>query len=302
MSTPWKGVFPAVTTKFKEDFSLDYAGTQNGINAQIEAGVHGIITTGSLGESSTLSYEEKQEILRIAVETAGGRVPVLMGVAQNTTAEACRAVEDGQVNGADGFMLLPAMLYPADRRETLAHFRTVANAAGKPIMIYNNPVAYKVDCTVDMLEELADEEMFVAVKESSDDVRRVTDIVNRLGDHYQLFTGVDNLAMESLLMGSVGWVAGLVCAFPEETVAIYNLIQAGRIAEAREIYRWFKPLLDLDVNVKLVQNIKLAEVAVGLGTETTRPPRLPLVGAEREFVLKVIQTALDNRPDVSDFV
>ena len=302
MSTPWKGVFPAVTTKFKEDFSLDYAGTQNGINAQIEAGVHGIITTGSLGESSTLSYEEKQEVLRIAVETADGRVPVLMGVAQNTTAEACRAVEDGQVNGADGFMLLPAMLYAADRRETLAHFRTVAKAAGKPIMIYNNPVAYKVDCTVDMLEELADEEMFVAVKESSDDVRRVTDIVNRLGDRYQLFTGVDNLAMESLLMGSDGWVAGLVCAFPEETVAVYNLIQAGRIAEARDIYRWFRPLLDLDVNVKLVQNIKLAEVAVGLGTETTRPPRLPLVGAEREHVLKVIQTALDNRPDVSDFV
>jgi len=302
MSTPWKGVFPAVTTKFKEDFSLDYAGTQNGINAQIEAGVHGIITTGSLGESSTLSYEEKQEVLRIAVETADGRVPVLMGVAQNTTAEACRAVEDGQVNGADGFMLLPAMLYPADRRETIAHFRTVAEAAGKPIMIYNNPVAYKVDCTVDMLEELADEEMFVAVKESSDDVRRVTDIVNRLGDRYQLFTGVDNLAMESLLMGSDGWVAGLVCAFPEETVAVYNLVQAGRIAEAREIYRWFRPLLDLDVNVKLVQNIKLAEVAVGLGTETTRPPRLPLVGEERKFVLNVIQTALDNRPDVSDFV
>ncbi len=302
MSTPWKGVFPAVTTKFKEDFSLDYAGTQNGINAQIEAGVHGIITTGSLGESSTLSYEEKQEVLRIAVETADGRVPVLMGVAQNTTAEACRAVEDGQVNGADGFMLLPAMLYPADRRETIAHFRTVAEAAGKPIMIYNNPVAYKVDCTVDMLEELADEEMFVAVKESSDDVRRVTDIVNRLGDRYQLFTGVDNLAMESLLMGSDGWVAGLVCAFPEETVAVYNLVQAGRIAEARDIYRWFRPLLDLDVNVKLVQNIKLAEVAVGLGTETTRPPRLPLVGEERKFVLNVIQTALDNRPDVSDFV
>lgn len=302
MSTPWKGVFPAVTTKFKEDFSLDYAGTQNGINAQIEAGVHGIITTGSLGESSTLSYEEKQEVLRLAVETADGRVPVLMGVASNTTAEACRAVEDGQVNGADGFMLLPAMLYAADRRETLAHFRTVAEAAGKPIMIYNNPVAYKVDCTVDMLEELADEEMFVAVKESSDDVRRVTDIVNRLGDRYQLFTGVDNLAMESLLMGSDGWVAGLVCAFPEETVAVYNLIQAGRIAEAREIYRWFRPLLDLDVNTKLVQNIKLAEVAVGLGTETTRPPRLPLVGAERERVLQVIQTALDNRPDVSDFV
>ncbi len=302
MSTDWKGVFPAVTTKFKDDFSLDYAGTQKGVNAQIDAGVHGIVTTGSLGESSTLSYEEKQEVLRIAVETADGRVPVLMGVAFNTTAEACRAVEEAQLNGADGFMVLPAMLYPADRRETLAHFRTVADAAGKPIMIYNNPVAYTVDCTVDMLEELADESMFVAIKESSDDVRRITDIVNRLGDRYQLFTGVDNLGMESLLMGAVGWVAGLVCAFPQETVAIYNLLQAGRIAEAREIYRWFKPLLDLDVNVKLVQNIKLAEVATGLGTETVRPPRLPLVGEERERVLAIIQEGLDNRPDVSDFV
>jgi len=302
MSVDWKGVFPAVTTKFKDDYSLDYAGTQKGIEAQLKAGVHGIITTGTLGEASTLTFQEKQEVLRIAVETVGGKVPVLMGVAQNTTLEACHDVEDGQVNGADGFMLLPAMLYASDRRETLTHFRTVAQASGKPIMIYNNPVSYKVDCTVDMLEELADEIMLVAIKESSDDVRRITDIVNRLGDRYQLFTGVDNLAMESLLMGAVGWVAGLVCAFPEETVAIYNLIQAGRISEARDIYRWFKPLLDLDVNVKLVQNIKLAEVAVGLGTELTRPPRLPLVGAERENVLAIIQSALDTRPDVSDFV
>ncbi|MDA1028094.1 MAG: dihydrodipicolinate synthase family protein [Bacteroidetes bacterium] len=302
MSEDWKGVFPAVTTKFKDDYSLDYAGTQKGIEAQLKAGVHGIITTGTLGEAGTLSFQEKQEVLRIAVETVNGRVPVLMGVAQNTTLEACHAVEDGQVNGADGFMLLPAMLYAADRRETLTHFRTVAGASGKPIMIYNNPIAYKVDCTVDMLEELADEVMLVAIKESSDDVRRITDIVNRLGDRYQLFTGVDNLAMESLLMGADGWVAGLVCAFPEETVAIYNLIQSGRVAEAREIYRWFKPLLDLDVNTKLVQNIKLAEVAVGLGTETTRPPRLPLIGAEREHVLGIIQAALDNRPDVSDYV
>jgi len=302
MSTNWKGVFPAVTTKFKDDFSLDYAGTQKGIEAQLKAGVHGIITTGTLGEASTLTFQEKQEVLRIAVETAGGKVPVLMGVAQNTTLEACHAVEDGQVNGADGFMLLPAMLYAADRRETMTHFRTVAQASGKPIMIYNNPVNYTVDCTVDMLEELADEDMLVAIKESSDDVRRITEIVNRLGDRYQIFTGVDNLAMESLVMGAVGWVAGLVCAFPEETVAIYNLIQSGRIAEARDIYRWFRPLLDLDVNTKLVQNIKLAEVAVGLGTELTRPPRLPLIGDEREFVQGVIRKALDNRPDVSDYV
>jgi 4-hydroxy-tetrahydrodipicolinate synthase len=225
-----------------------------------------------------------------------------MGAAFNTTMELCQALEDGQVNGADGFMVLPAMLYAADRRETIEHFRSAARASGKPIMIYNNPIGYKVDCTVDMLEELADEDMLVAIKESSDDVRRITDIVNHLGDRYALFTGVDNLAMESLMMGAVGWVAGLVCAFPEETVAIYNLVQAGRIAEARDIYRWFKPLLDLDVNVKLVQNIKLAEVATGLGTELTRPPRLPLVGEERASVLKVIRDAMDLRPDVSDYV
>jgi 1-pyrroline-4-hydroxy-2-carboxylate deaminase len=302
MSIDWKGVFPAVTTKFKDDFSIDYAGTQKGVEAQIKAGCHGIITTGSLGESSTLSFGEKQEVLRLAVEVADGRVPVLMGAAFNTTMELCQALEDGQVNGADGFMVLPAMLYPSDRRETIAHFRAAAQATGKPIMIYNNPIAYTVDCTVDMLEELADEDMLVAIKESSGDVRRITDIINRLGDRYTLFTGVDNLAMESLLMGAVGWVAGLVCAFPEETVAIYNLIQSGRIAEARDIYRWFKPLLDLDVNVKLVQNIKLAEVATGLGTELTRPPRLPLVGEEREFVLGVIRDAMDSRPDVSDYV
>ncbi|MBT3448237.1 MAG: dihydrodipicolinate synthase family protein [Bacteroidetes Order II. Incertae sedis bacterium] len=302
MSINWKGVFPAVTTKFKDDYSLDYAGTQKGVEAQIAAGCHGIITTGTLGEASTLSYEEKQEVLRIAVETANGRVPVLMGAAFNTTMELCQALEDGQVNGADGFMVLPAMLYAADRRETIEHFRSAARASGKPIMIYNNPIGYKVDCTVDMLEELADEDMLVAIKESSDDVRRITDIVNHLGDRYALFTGVDNLAMESLMMGAVGWVAGLVCAFPEETVAIYNLVQAGRIAEARDIYRWFKPLLDLDVNVKLVQNIKLAEVATGLGTELTRPPRLPLVGEERASVLKVIRDAMDLRPDVSDYV
>lgn len=302
MSTDWRGVFPAVTTKFKDDLSLDYAGIQKGVEAQISAGVHGIVTSGTLGEASSLSFEEKLEVLRVAVETSGGRVPVIMSVAQNTTAEACRAVEDGQINGADGFMVLPAMLYHSDRRETIVHFRAVAKASGKPIMIYNNPLAYKVDCTVDMLEELADEEMFVAIKESSDDIRRVTEIKNRLGDRYLLFTGVDNIAMESLLMGADGWVAGLVCAFPEETVAIYNLIRANRVAEAREIYRWFRPLLDLDVSVKLVQNIKLAEAIVGLGTELTRPPRLGLVGEERASVEGVIRTALNNRPDVSDYV
>lgn len=302
MSIDWRGVFPAVTTNFNENMSLDYGGFSKLVRAQIDAGVHGIVVTGSLGENSTLDYEEKQEVLRIAVEAAEGRVPVLMGVAENTTARACQAVEDGMVNGADGFMVLPAMLYAADRRETIAHFRAVADASGKPIMIYNNPVAYKVDTTPEMFEELADEEMFVAIKESSDDVRRITEIRNRVGDRYRLFTGVDNLALESLMLGADGWVAGLVCAFPEETVAIWNLVRAERYAEAREIYAWFRPLLDLDVNVKLVQNIKLAQKMVGLGTETTRPPRLPLTGDERDFVEGVIRAALDTRPDVSDWV
>jgi len=302
MSTPWKGVFPAITTKFKEDLSLDYNAMERHVEAQLDGGVHGIVVTGTLGENGSLSFEEKQEVLRIVAEAVNGRVPVLMGIAETTTRRACQAVEDGMVNGADGFMVLPAMLYASDRRETMAHFRAVARASGKPIMIYNNPVLYKVDTTPEMFAELADEEMFVALKESSDDVRRVTDIYNACGDRYQIFTGVDNIALESLAAGAVGWVAGLVCAFPRETVAIYNLVQAGRLAEARDIYRWFKPLLDLDVHAKLVQNIKLAEKVVGIGTEHVRPPRLPLVGEERTHVEKVIRTALDNRPDVSDYV
>lgn len=302
MSTPWKGVFPAITTKFKEDLSLDYGAMERHVEAQLDGGVHGIVVTGTLGENGSLSFEEKQEVLRIVAEAVNGRVPVLMGIAETTTRLACQAVEDGMVNGADGFMVLPAMLYASDRRETMAHFRAVARASGKPIMIYNNPVLYKVDTTPEMFAELADEEMFVALKESSDDVRRVTEIHNACGDRYQIFTGVDNIALESLAAGAVGWVAGLVCAFPRETVAIYNLVQAGRLAEARDIYRWFRPLLDLDVHAKLVQNIKLAEKMVGIGTEFVRPPRLPLVGEERTHVENVIRTALDNRPDVSDYV
>jgi len=254
--------------------------------------------TGSLGEASSLSFDEKQDILKTAVEAADGRVPVMMGVAEGSTATACRAVEAGAGNGAAGFMVLPPMNYVTDPRETIAHFRAVADASPKPIMIYNNPVSYNVDTTPEMFEELADEDTFVAIKESSDDVRRVTDIINRTGDRYRIFTGVDNLAMESLLMGAVGWVAGLVCAFPKETVAIYDLLRAGRVEEARTIYRWFKPLLDLDVNTKLVQNIKLAEVAVGLGTEATRPPRLPLVGEERNRVMETIRRAIDQRPEL----
>ncbi len=296
---PWQGVFPAVTTKFKDDFSLDFDAMERHFAAQIDAGVHGIVVTGTLGENASLSESEKQDVLKTAVSVSAGRVSVLSGIAENTTERACQAVKAGAKNGADGFMLLPAMLYPADRREAMHHLRTVARVSERPIMIYNNPVAYRVDVTPDMFEELAEESTFVAMKESSDDPRRITDIINRTGNRYQIFTGVDDLALESLLLGAVGWVAGLVCAFPEETVAIYELVQSGRIEEARAIYRWFMPMLHLDVSTKLVQNIKLAEVLSGIGTERVRSPRLPLVGEERTRVEKIVREAIEHRPDLA---
>ncbi|MCH8123463.1 MAG: dihydrodipicolinate synthase family protein [Bacteroidetes bacterium] len=299
MTDRWTGVFPAVTTKFKDDFSLDYDEMERHFNFQIDSGVHGMVVTGTLGENGSLTADEKQEVLKIAVSVSDGRVPVLAGVAENTTAAACGVVETASKNGADGFMLLPAMLYAADRRETLTHFRTVARVSDQPIMIYNNPVAYKVDVTPEMFAELADEPTIVALKESSENVRRITDIYNEVGDRYQIFTGVDNLALESLLLGAVGWVAGLVTAFPKETVAIYDLVQAGRVEEALAIYRWFMPLLHLDVSTKLVQNIKLAESIEGVGTETVRPPRLPLEGEERSRVISIVEKAIATRPDLT---
>ena len=299
MTDRWTGVFPAVTTKFKDDFSLDHHEMERHFNFQIDSGVHGIIVTGTLGENGSLTADEKQEVLKIAVSVSDGRVPVLAGVAENTTAAACRVVETASRNGADGFMLLPAMLYAADRRETLTHFRTVAQESDRPIMIYNNPVSYRVDVTPEMFVELADEPTIVALKESSENVRRITDIYNEVGDRYQIFTGVDNLALESLLLGAVGWVAGLVTAFPKETVAIYDLVQAGRVEEALAIYRWFMPLLHLDVSTKLVQNIKLAESIEGVGTETVRPPRLRLEGEERSRVISIVEKAIATRPDLT---
>lgn len=302
MHTDWKGIFPAVTTKFKDDDSLDRPAIAHNLEAQIDAGVHGIIVSGSLGESSTLTPVEKLEVLKIALDVSNGRVPVLAGVAERRTSDACAFVETAGAAGADGFMVLPPMQYKTDRRETMHHFRTVAKASPKPIMVYNNPVAYAVDVTPEMFIELADEPKFVAIKESSDNVRRITDIYNAVGNRYQVFTGVDNLALESLLIGAVGWVAGLVCAFPRETVVLYELAQAGRLEEARALYRWFRPLLDLDVNTKLVQNIKMAEVMTGIGTERVRAPRLALVGEEREHVIQVIKDALAKRPNLEPMV
>jgi 1-pyrroline-4-hydroxy-2-carboxylate deaminase len=292
----WEGVLPAVTTKFNADFSIDRAWTKKNIEAQIAAGVDGIIVCGSLGEASTLSLDEKLEVLDIAVDASRGRVPVLLTIAENSTLDGCRQAESGAKRGAAGYMVLPGLRYLSDRRETLSHFRVVASASPLPIMVYNNPLAYGVDVTPEMFAELADEKKFVAIKESAGDVRRITELINAVGDRYALFCGVDNLAMEAFLMGAHGWVAGLVCAFPEETVAIYKLLKAGRLEEARAIYRWFAPLLALDVSNKLVQNIKLAETIVGLGTEAVRPPRLPLAGDERRDVEALIRRSIETRP------
>jgi dihydrodipicolinate synthase/N-acetylneuraminate lyase len=294
----WTGVFTAATTKMKPDSSIDVLAMEKHLAWQIESGVHGIAVLGSLGENGALSLDEKFQVIKAAVSASNGRVPILSGVAETSTLGACRFVEEAAKHGATGFMLLPAMQYVSDRRETTQHFRSVARTTELPIMLYNNPVAYRVDVTPDMFAELADEPKFVAVKESSDDPRRITDIRNLVGDRYQIFTGVDDLAFESLVLGAVGWVAGLVCAFPKESVALYQLVKQDRIAEALDLYRWFLPLLHLDVSIKFVQNIKLAEALVGCGTEYMRPPRLPLTGEERKLVEEIIRTAIKNRPEL----
>jgi 4-hydroxy-tetrahydrodipicolinate synthase len=263
---------------------------------QIDSGVDGLIVCGSLGENSVLAVDEKVEVLRIASRVAGRKLPVLMTIAEGSTSEAIALAQRAAKEGATGLMVLPGMRYVSDRRETLAHYRAIARSSALPIMVYNNPVSYGVDVTPEMFGELADEKTIVAIKESSDNVRRVTDIINRVGDRYAIFCGVDDLAMEAMLMGAVGWVAGLVDAFPAETVAIYRLLQEGRLDEARAIYRWFAPMLHLDVSRKLVQNIKLVEAIVGVGTETVRPPRMPLVGDEREAITAIVKKALETRP------
>jgi 4-hydroxy-tetrahydrodipicolinate synthase len=296
MATPWSGVFPALTTPFTHEERLDFAAMERHFAGQIEAGVSGLVVLGSLGENGTLTPREKQEVIRTAVAVSGGRVPVLSGVAETTTAGACTFVKEAGAGGADGFMVLPPMQYVSDRRETIRHLRTIAAASERPIMIYNNPVAYRVDITPEMFAELADEPKFVALKESSEDVRRLTDLRNLVGTRYQIFVGVDDLALESFLMGADGWVAGLVCAFPRESVALYRLAKAGRMEEALALYRWFAPLLHLDTSVKFIHYIKLAQSMTGTGTETMRAPRLRLEGEERARVEAVIRKALETRP------
>jgi 4-hydroxy-tetrahydrodipicolinate synthase len=296
MPVQWEGVFPALTTKFTPDDKLDAEAMELHFCRQIDAGVNGFVVLGSLGENGTLSPDEKQEIIKLATRVSNNRIPILSGVAETTTSRACHFAEQAAANGAHGFMVLPPMQYVSDKRETIHYLRTIAQATDRPIMIYNNPIAYQVDVTPAMFAELADEPRFVALKESSEDVRRITDIRNLVGNRYKIFVGVDDLALESLLLGADGWVAGLVCAFPEETVALYKLVKAGRIPEALAMYRWFTPLLHLDAQVKFIQYIKLAEAMAGLGTERMRSPRLPITGQERKEVESIIRRALDTRP------
>ncbi len=297
----WSGVFPAVTTKFDAAGALDLPAFEAHVATMLDACVDGIVALGSLGENATLSPDEKLELVHAAAEACRDRAPLVVTVAEQSTQGACAFMEAAAKAGANGFMVLHGTLYPSDPRETEAHFRTLAKATDRPLMLYNNPLAYKVDLTPDLLEALADEPAFVALKESSGDVRRVTDLRNRLGDRYAIFTGVDDLALESLLLGAVGWVAGLVCAFPKETVALYRLARAGRVDEAVALYRWFMPLLHLDVGPKFVQNIKLAEHLAGLGSEAVRAPRLLLEGEERERVANIVRRALDARPPLPLF-
>ena len=292
----WNGIFPAVTTQFRRDESLDIEATQRGVEGLVAAGMDGLIMLGTVGENSSLDAAEKRTVLRAAKEAAGGRVPVLSGVAEYTTALGETYARDCEEIGIDGLMVLPAMVYKSDPRETVAHYRRIARASGLPIMVYNNPVSYGVDITPEMFADLAEEETIVALKESSENVRRITDIVNLLGDRFVLFAGVDDLVLESTLLGTVGWVSGLVNVFPEESVRLMDLARKGAWDEARTLYRWLTPSFHLDTSTKLVQNIKLGQHVVGLGAEWVRAPRLVLEGAERAEVIALIETAAANRP------
>lgn len=292
----WKGVYPAITTKFTAGDKLDLKAFLFSVDKQIEAGIHGLVLGGSLGEASTLSNEEKDELLVATLEHVNGRIPVIMNIAEQTTRSAVDAAERATRIGADGFMLLPPMRYKADSRETIRFFLSVAGTTPLPIMIYNNPVDYGIEVTIEMFETLLKKDNIKAVKESTRDVSNVSRLRNAFGDRLRILCGVDTIAMEELLLGADGWVAGLVSAFPAETVAIYKLVLNGRIAEATRIYRWFMPLLELDLHPKLVQYIKYAETFTGLGTEFVRAPRLTLAGEERKRIKALLEHAMKNRP------
>ena len=299
--TKWQGVFPAMLTPFTENDEIDFDLLEKNIRAQLDAGVTGFILAGSLGEASTLEQEEKIELLGFTVNVVKGQVPVVLTIAEQATRAAVKLAEAAEANGASGLMVLPPMRYRSDDNETVAYFKTIAGNSSLPIMVYNNPVDYKIEVTPDMFEQLAKHDTIQYVKESTRDVTNITRMRNRFGERYRLFCGVDTLVMEELMLGADGVVGGLVDAFPEETVAIYNLVKAGRYKEALEIYRWFLPLLELDILPKLVQYIKLAAAQTGLCSEYVRAPRLVIQGKERETVLAIVQHALANRPVLPEY-
>ena len=300
MKPDWKGIYPALTTKFTDNYQLDLDTFIKNLNAQLEAGIHGCVIAGSLGEASTLNQDEKISLLNESVKNVDDKIPVIMNIAEQSTSDAVIAAQNAEENGADGLMMLPPMRYLSDDRETVEFYKSVATSCGLPIMLYNNPHDYKIEITIPMFEELLKLDTIQATKESTRDVTNVTRMRNAFGDDIKILCGVDTLALEELVLGADGWVAGLVDAFPRETVVIYELIKQNRIDEAREIYRWFMPLLELDIHPKLVQNIKLAEVATEIGTENVRPPRLPLIAEERQHVQKIINDALEARPSMPE--
>ena len=297
----WEGVMPAITTQFDSGGALSLNAFKNNLAHQIKAGVHGIILGGTLGEASTLTSSEKESLLKTTLEQVEGKIPVIMNIAEQSTDQAVGSAKAAETNGASGLMLLPPMRYRATDIETVAYFSAVASSTSLPIMIYNNPVDYKIEVTLDMFEAIRKYENITAVKESTRDITNITRMINRFGDRYKILCGVDTIAMESILMGAKGWVAGLVDAFPEETVAIYTYCKAGEWEKARAVFRWFLPLLELDISPQLVQNIKLCEQATGLGTGYVRKPRLPLEGTELKRVEYIIKESLVNRPKNLDY-
>ena len=298
MKIDWHGVFPAVTTQFREDLSIDVADTQRVVDDLINDGVTGIIAMGTCGENNSLEADEKRMLLAAIVEVVAGRVPVVTGVSELTTGKAAAFARDAEKAGADGLMLLPAMVYVPKTEELVAHFKMVAESTALPIMLYNNPTSYRVNIGIDTLEALRPVRNIVAVKESAADTRRFTDLYNVFGDRYALFAGLDDVAFEGLLLGAQGWVSGLTSAFPHESVMLVKALKTGDIATAREIYRWFLPLLHLDAEHDLVQSIKLAEQIMGRGSERVRMPRMPLTGARRAEVTAMVEKAAATRPSL----
>lgn len=296
LQVDWQGVYPAVPTQFNEDFSLDIKGTQKHVEALLSEGIHGLVMLGTIGENCSLSLDEKIQVLKATDEVNKGSVPLLNGIAEYTTAGACETAVAAAKAGVDGFMVMPAMVYNSDRRETVNHFKTVASATDLPVMCYNNPPVYKVDITPEMFEDLAEVENIVCIKEAAGDTRRITDLFNKFKDRYIIFSGLDDVALESILLGCTGWISGLVDAFPRENGLMWDAATSGNWDKALEIYRWYMPMLHFDSHPKLVQYVKLASAEMGYGNEIVRPPRLPLIGEQREEALKIIRESAATRP------